>query len=518
MMSLRMGGLRAWTSNSFWSRALGRSLRTPVRKLGHPVRTGWGVHVLNRVHGGKAFISASSSSPPPVSEVLRLLDKAIKGDSKDVDAMDKLHQRIEQEMKEGAKSQDISLVAGILSSLEFAGHRDERKAEELLEHALGQGDAMAMFYLARMHLVKNEKEEPDPVFGEDEQLSDDLLNTSHLELNAEKAKKVKKQILLLIKEVRIGKREGAPVKSFKTVKQQETDDMVEWKPDMQKGLALLAQSAELGNADAQVMLGNLKVSGEFVQLLPSHKSKVVAGNIVEVEPVLSRQETDPKLVLEDGVKLYELAAAQGTRTPGTTWGCSTLTTGTRNAEETSDGMPSNVFAACRRRQIAATAAPYGLRLLEEASNRDHPAASYHVAMLMREEGKEEDMKKFLSKAAGLGDAEALFCLGDMHFHGSDGFQMDHPKAFRFFQEAARLQHSAAMCCVGVMCYNGFGVKKDVNKAFLAYQRSAELGNIEAMRNLAAMHLSGEGCEKNEATARYLLKVVEEAEAEASQPQ
>ena len=458
MISLRMGGLRVWTSISVWSRALGRSLRTPVRKLGHPARTGWGVHVLNRVHGGKAFISASSSSPPPVSEVLRLLDKAIKGDSKD--AMDKLHQRIEQEMKEGEKSQDISLVAGILSSLEFAGHRDERKAEELLDHALGQGDAMAMFYLARMHLVKNEKEEPDPVFGEDEQLFDDLLNTSHLELNAEKAKKVKKQILLLIKEVRIGKREGAPVKSFKTVKQQETDDMVEWKPDMQKGLALLAQSAELGNADAQVMLGNLKVSGEFVQLLPSHKSKVVAGNIVEVEPVLSRQETDPKLVLEDGVKLYELAAAQGhadacynlgmlyfdNRHPqcrgDERWNAEQCL---RCMQEAADRGDSSAMYFLGSAKLAGELGGMkldssdGLRFLEEASNRDHPAASYHVAMLMREEGKEDDMKKFLSKAASLGDAEALFCLGDMHFHGSDGFQMDHPKAFRFFQEAARLQ-------------------------------------------------------------------------------
>lgn len=153
-----------------------------------------------------------------------------------------------------------------------------------------------------------------------------------------------------------------------------------------------------------------------------------------------------------------------------------------------------------------------LEALTRAADLGHPAANYHLALMLRDGGNLEAMRARLQRAVDLGDAEACFCLGDMMFHGTDSFQVSHKDAFAYFMSAARQRHPEALCCVGAMYYHGMHVPRDLHRSFRAYQLAAEEGSAHAMRNLAAMHVAGEGCERSEATARYMLKIAKEAEA------
>lgn len=123
------------------------------------------------------------------------------------------------------------------------------------------------------------------------------------------------------------------------------------------------------------------------------------------------------------------------------------------------------------------------------------------------------MAERLEQSVSNGGAEAHFCLGDMNFNGTDGYEVNHPKALRHFTAAAKMRHPEALTSLGAMLYNGLGAKRDMEKAFRAYQLAAETGNTAAMRNLAAMHMHGEGCDKDEKKARYLNKVADEADEE-----
>lgn len=70
-------------------------------------------------------------------------------------------------------------------------------------------------------------------------------------------------------------------------------------------------------------------------------------------------------------------------------------------------------------------------------------------------------------------------------------ERNYQKALYYFQKAAEQNESNAMCYLGVMCFNGYGVEKDVMKAAEWYEKSAKLGNATASTNLANLQESHE---------------------------
>lgn len=44
-------------------------------------------------------------------------------------------------------------------------------------------------------------------------------------------------------------------------------------------------------------------------------------------------------------------------------------------------------------------------------------------------------------------ADALYALGEIYFHGSDGQARDYVKALKYFKEAGKLGHADALCNV-----------------------------------------------------------------------
>jgi TPR repeat protein len=64
-------------------------------------------------------------------------------------------------------------------------------------------------------------------------------------------------------------------------------------------------------------------------------------------------------------------------------------------------------------------------------------------------------------------------------------------------------HPQALTMLGSLAYREGRFKEAVGW----YQEGGEAGSEEAWRNLAAMYMLGEGVEKDEATARYIVRTV-----------
>ncbi|MDP2192924.1 MAG: tetratricopeptide repeat protein, partial [Alphaproteobacteria bacterium] len=80
---------------------------------------------------------------------------------------------------------------------------------------------------------------------------------------------------------------------------------------------------------------------------------------------------------------------------------------------------------------------------------------------------------------------------------------DDKEALTYFQKAAKFEDAHGQYYVGLMHYNGYGIRRDKNIAYEYFKRSAESGNIPAMYELAQLLDRGEGCtiDRDEAT-RY----------------
>ncbi|GLE07271.1 hypothetical protein PINS_up017331 [Pythium insidiosum] len=120
---------------------------------------------------------------------------------------------------------------------------------------------------------------------------------------------------------------------------------------------------------------------------------------------------------------------------------------------------------------------------------------------------------YLDHAMQAGDEDALFCMADMYFHGSDGFDRDLEQARLFYEASAEAGSADAFCCLGALYYNGEGVKRDYEKAFMYYQEAADRHSMEAWKNLADMYYAGRGVPKNKATAESILKMLKKMEEE-----
>lgn len=78
----------------------------------------------------------------------------------------------------------------------------------------------------------------------------------------------------------------------------------------------------------------------------------------------------------------------------------------------------------------------------------------------------------------------------------DKSKIDHNKAFRLFQKAARLGHPDAQCCLGC-CYKlGYGTQVDYTEARTWYDRSSKNGCARGLRHIGMCYEDGTGVDKD----------------------
>lgn len=77
-----------------------------------------------------------------------------------------------------------------------------------------------------------------------------------------------------------------------------------------------------------------------------------------------------------------------------------------------------------------------MRLLREAMRKEHAGATYYIALMYLNGNApvKKNLTKFrflAEKAAHLGHADAVYCLGDMYYKGNHGVDIDYPKALMY---------------------------------------------------------------------------------------
>ena len=88
-------------------------------------------------------------------------------------------------------------------------------------------------------------------------------------------------------------------------------------------------------------------------------------------------------------------------------------------------------------------------------------------------------------------------LGQLHYQGGRGIEMDHQQAMNYFLQAADSGNPVAMAFLGKMYLEGSDIVEQNNETALAYfKRAAELGNPVGQSGLGLMYLHGKGVKKD----------------------
>jgi TPR repeat protein len=107
-----------------------------------------------------------------------------------------------------------------------------------------------------------------------------------------------------------------------------------------------------------------------------------------------------------------------------------------------------------------------------------------------------------------GDAEAMFCVGQMYANGF-GVDLDDAKALHWLGLAAGNGHAEAQYTLGVMHANGWGVAMNDVPAAGFYRLAAEQGHLGAQTALGFSYKHGAGVEKNLETAYMWFDIAAE---------
>lgn len=104
----------------------------------------------------------------------------------------------------------------------------------------------------------------------------------------------------------------------------------------------------------------------------------------------------------------------------------------------------------------------------------------------------------------------LNSIGCKYYNGSDGYPINHKKAFEYFTQAADLGNYNAMTNLGMMYGNGKYVARDPHAAAVWYNKALKLSNykdLSAAYNLGCYFFDGVGVDKNHEFAYKLFKGV-----------
>lgn len=167
-----------------------------------------------------------------------------------------------------------------------------------------------------------------------------------------------------------------------------------------------------------------------------------------------------------------------------------------------------------------------IQLYEQAAGRGHAEAGPQAAALAYARGerllrgKPELRPKaygYFQKAARYGHADADFYLGYCHANGI-GTAADARQAYQYYDQAARRGSAAAHNNLGVLYARGEGTAQDGQRAADHYEQAAKLGDPVGMKNIAHCYANGKGREANPVQALYWFEqAAGRGNEEAKQP-
>jgi TPR repeat protein len=93
----------------------------------------------------------------------------------------------------------------------------------------------------------------------------------------------------------------------------------------------------------------------------------------------------------------------------------------------------------------------------------------------------------MKENAARGEASAQFNLGIMYYEGK-GVKQDFSQAKLWYEKAATQGYAQAQFNLGLMYYKGAGVKQDLSQAKLWYEKSAAQGYAQAKEALKKLKI------------------------------
>ena len=101
---------------------------------------------------------------------------------------------------------------------------------------------------------------------------------------------------------------------------------------------------------------------------------------------------------------------------------------------------------------------------------------------------QEEANEMLKRRVDVGDANAIFIMGNYYENGTFGYPKDYEKALEHYHNAADLGCARAYYNIGTFYDNGRGVEMDMDKAFHYYELAAIRGHVVARSTLGRMEL------------------------------
>ncbi|XP_050295038.1 protein sel-1 homolog 1 isoform X2 [Anthonomus grandis grandis] len=104
--------------------------------------------------------------------------------------------------------------------------------------------------------------------------------------------------------------------------------------------------------------------------------------------------------------------------------------------------------------------------------------------------------QYFTQAANAGNAMAMAYLGKIYLDGSDEIEANNDTAFKHFKKASELNNPVGQSGLGLMYLYGRGVEKDYNKAYQYFLAAADQGWVDGQLQLGNMYFSGLGVKKD----------------------
>ncbi|XP_045460134.1 protein sel-1 homolog 1 isoform X2 [Harmonia axyridis] len=140
-----------------------------------------------------------------------------------------------------------------------------------------------------------------------------------------------------------------------------------------------------------------------------------------------------------------------------------------------------------------------IRLLDELEN------GYSSGIL------DNDLIEYYQLLAEKGDIQAQVGLGQLHYQGGRGVDLDYQKALHYFTQAANAGNAVAMAYLGKIYLDGSDeINADNFTAFKYFKKASDLNNPVGLSGLGLMYLYGRGVERDYLKAhKYFLAAADQ---------
>ena len=105
---------------------------------------------------------------------------------------------------------------------------------------------------------------------------------------------------------------------------------------------------------------------------------------------------------------------------------------------------------------------------------------------------DNDLIEYYQLLADKGDVDAQVGLGQVHYQGGRGIEVNHRLALHFFLQAKEMNNPIALAMLGKLHLTGSGdvVKANNETAFEYFKKAADMGNAIGQAGVGLMYLEG----------------------------